>query len=174
MDAKTAGHLVYILGKTFRELGASEWYALHGAIGNQVPRVDVKTAKALYTALSRAINDGLVASCHDCSDGGLGIALAESCFAGGLGMTVDLARVPAEEIGRDDEMLFSESQSRFIVTVAPDKQEAFEAALEGCVWGRIGTVETRPVLTVSGLAGSRIMEESLDDLKAVWQKPLNF
>jgi phosphoribosylformylglycinamidine synthase len=174
MDAKTAGHLVYCLGKTFRELGASEWYALHGAIGNQVPRVDVKTAKALYTALSHAINDGLVASCHDCSDGGLGIALAESCFAGGLGMTVDLACAPADGIERDDELLFSESQSRFIVTVAPDKQEAFEATLEGCVWGQIGTVEARPVLTVNGLAGSRIMEASLDDLKAVWQKPLNF
>jgi len=174
MDAKKAGDLVYVLGNTFRELGGSEWYALHGAIGNQVPRVDAKTAKTLYVALSRAISGGLVASCHDCSDGGLGIALAEVAFAGGLGMTVDLARVPAEGIGRDDELLFSESQSRFVVTISPEKQEAFEAALAGSVRAWIGTVEARPVLTVKSLAGLKIIEESLDELKSAWQKPLNF
>ncbi|MDD5169815.1 MAG: AIR synthase-related protein, partial [Syntrophales bacterium] len=174
MDAKKAGDLVYILGKTKRELGGSEWYALQDAVGNQVPQVDAKTAKTLYAALSKAIGSGLVASCHDCSDGGLGIALAEVAFAGGLGVNIGLARVPAEELDRDDEILFSESQSRFVVTVSPEKREAFEAALAGCVMGQIGTVTLQPILAIDGLAGNRIIEESIGDLKAVWQRPLNF
>ena len=174
MDAKKAGDAVYILGNTYRELGGSEWYALHGIIGNQVPRVDVKKAKALYRALSHAISNGLVASCHDCSDGGLGIALAEVAFAGGLGMEIDLACVPCIGVDRDDELLFSESQSRFVVTVPPQKQEAFEAALSGCPLGRIGTVLSVPALLIKSLAGTRIVEEGIDALKAVWQKPLDF
>jgi len=173
MDAKKAGDLVYTLGKTYRELGASEWYALHGSIGSDVPQVNVETAKTLYEALSRAIGAGLVASCHDCSDGGLGVALAETAFAGGLGMTIDLAQVPRAGVGRDDDLLFSESQSRFVATVSPEKREAFEATLGGCVWGLIGTVTDDPVLTMSGLAGNRIAEEPLADLKASWQKPLD-
>ena len=62
----------------------------------------------------------LVASCHDCSDGGLGVALAETAFAGGLGLEIDLGAVPAEGITRNDALLFSESQSRFVVTVSPE------------------------------------------------------
>ena len=72
MDVKKPGDLVYILGKTYKELGGSEWYAQNGAIGNSVPQVRPETAKALYEALHQAIKAGLVASCHDCSDGGLG------------------------------------------------------------------------------------------------------
>ena len=174
MDAKRAGDLIYVLGTTLRELGGSEWYALHDAIGDQVPRVNAQKAKVLYTALSRAINDGLVASCHDCSDGGLGVALAETAFAGGLGLAVDLARVPAEGVMRDDEILFSESQSRFIVTVAPEKREAFEAALKGCVAQWVGAVTDHPVLSIIGLDGTCILEEWIDELKAVWLRPLNF
>src|SRR3989339_226578 len=68
MDIKKPGDLVYVLGKTWRELGGSEWYAQNGAIGNSVPKVRPKTAKLLYQRLSLAIRDGLVASCHDCSD----------------------------------------------------------------------------------------------------------
>ncbi len=94
MDAKKAGDEVYVLGMTRRELGGSEWYALHGAVGNTVPQVDALAAKGLYEALEGAMARGLVASCHDCSDGGLGIALAETAFAGGLGMSIDLNQVP--------------------------------------------------------------------------------
>ncbi len=155
MDAKRAGDLVYVLGETRRELGGSEWYAMHGAVGNDVPKVDAARAKALYTALSKAIRGGLVASCHDCSDGGLGVALAETAFSGGLGMDVDLAAVPASGIARDDEMLFSESQSRFVVTVRPEKKAAFEAALAGSPIACVGTVLAEGVFRVKGLRGRR-------------------
>ena len=118
--------------------------------------------------------EGLVASCHDCSDGGLGVALAETAFAGGLGLAVDLKAVPAEGIGRNDELLLSESQSRFVVTVRPNAREAFEAVLAGCEIARIGEVIPDGVLRIDGLAGNRIIEEGLAALKAAWQKPLAF
>ena len=169
MDAKKAGDLVYALGTTFPELGASEWYALHGAVGNSVPKVRPAAAKVLYEALHRAMAAGLVASCHDCSDGGLGVALAETAFAGGLGLEIDLRAVPAEGIARNDEMLFSESQSRFVVTVRPAHREAFEAALAGSACGRIGTVIPEGVLRVDGLGGKRIIETDIAALKAAWQ-----
>jgi phosphoribosylformylglycinamidine synthase len=163
-----------VLGKTYRELGGSEWYALHDAIGNSVPQVHAETAKALYQALGRAIQAGLIASCHDCSDGGLGVALAETAFAGGLGLAVDLRTVPAEGIGRNDELLFSESQSRFVVTVRPNAREAFEAALAGSAFARIGQVIADEVLRIDGLGGKRIIDEELAALKAAWQKTLAF
>ncbi len=174
MDAKRAGDLVYVLGETKRELGGSEWYAMHGAVGNDVPKVDAARAKVLYTALSMAIRQGIVASCHDCSDGGLAVALAETAFSGGLGMSVDLAAVPASGIARDDEMLFSESQSRFVVTVQPEKKAAFEAALAGSPSACVGTVTADGLFRVKGLRGSMILEEKIADLKEAWQRTLRF
>jgi phosphoribosylformylglycinamidine synthase len=172
MDAKQAGDGVYVLGLTRRELGGSEWYALHGAVGNTVPQVDAHSARTRYEALHRAIRGGLVASCHDCADGGLGVALAEAAFAGGLGMEIDLAAVPADGLLRDDELLFSESASRFVVTVSPEKAAAFEAQMAGTGFARIGTVTAERVLKIRGTAGQRLVEEELAALKAAWQAPL--
>ncbi len=174
MDVKQPGDLVYVLGTTYRELGGSEWYALHGHLGNSVPRVNANKAKKLYTALSRAIEAGLVASCHDCSDGGLGVALAETAFAGGLGLTVDLSRIPCEGLQRNDELLFSESQSRFVVTVSPSAKPAFQRVLKGNVCAEVGRVNAEEMLEISGLKGNRIVAENIHELKAAWQKPLNF
>jgi len=174
MDAKRPGDLVYVLGITRREMGGSEWYALHGITGNSVPRVNPDEAKALYTALHRAMRAGIVASAHDCSDGGLGCALAEVAMAGGLGLEIDLRKVPQEGIRRDDEVLFSESQSRFVVTISPHHKEAFEEMLAGQVMGLVGWVCRRPYLTVYGLGGQKIIEEDIEILKVAWRAPLNF
>jgi phosphoribosylformylglycinamidine synthase len=174
MDAKKPGHLVYILGTTYRELGGSEWYALHGYVGNDVPKVNAARAKKLYSALTRAIEAGLVASCHDCADGGLGVALAETAFAGGLGLTVDLSRVPRAGVARNDELLFSESQSRFVVTVSPSAKAAFERMLKGNVCAETGRVTAEEKLRISGLNGKPMIDEDIHGLKAAWQKPLNF
>jgi phosphoribosylformylglycinamidine (FGAM) synthase-like enzyme len=174
MDVKTPGDLVYVLGTTYRELGGSEWYARHGYVGNDVPKVNAKKAKKLYTALSRAIGAGLVASCHDCSDGGLGVALAETAFAGGFGLTADLSRVPCEGLQRNDELLFSESQSRFVVTVCPTAKAAFERILKGNVRAEVGRVNAEGTLRIKGLNENLIIDEDIHELKAVWQKPLNF
>ncbi len=174
MDAKRAGDLVYVLGTTYDELGASEYAVLHGAIGNKVPKVREADSLPRYRALAAAIKDGLVASCHDCSDGGLGVALAETAFSGDLGMHLELSEAPQEGIDRDDVLLFSESQSRFVVTVAPDKADAFEMAMAGTSLGHLGVVTAETVLRVKGLGGETVLAADLAQLKASWQATLDF
>ena len=174
MDAKKAGDLVYVLGTTYAELGASEYAVRYGAIGNTVPRVRENESLPRYRALEEAMVQGLVASCHDCSDGGLGVALAETGFSGGLGLDIDLRRVPAQGLDRDDVLLFAESQSRFVVTVAPDKAAAFEQTMTDTGWARVGTVTAEPLFTATGLNGSRVMAENMADLKKSWQETLAF
>ncbi|MBN2397552.1 MAG: phosphoribosylformylglycinamidine synthase, partial [Deltaproteobacteria bacterium] len=174
MDAKKPGDLVYVLGVTRAELGGSEWFALHGFIGNAVPQVDAQGAQKLYRALGRAIETGLVASCHDCSDGGLGVALAEVAFAGGVGVDIALSLVPREEIERDDYLLFSESQSRFVVTVSPEAREGFEKIMAGNICACVGKVSQGKTLRIIGIHGTTIIEEDIDSLKEAWQKPLDF
>jgi phosphoribosylformylglycinamidine synthase len=174
MDVKRPQDLVYILGETRDELGGSEWFAKNHAIGNKVPQVNAKKAMKLYRALNKAIGAGLVASCHDCSDGGLGVALAEAAFAGGLGMNIDLKDVPYRGKKRDDYVLFSETASRFVVTIHPKDKAKFEKRMAGNVAREIGFVSNDGCLQVSGLSGKTIIKEKLGKLKGAWQKPLNF
>ncbi len=174
MDAKKPGDLVYVLGRTFNELGGSEYYASKGFIGNRVPKVDAESARRLYRKLHGAIQRGLIQSCHDCSDGGLGVALAETAFAGGLGMSLDLRNIPQSGLDRNDFLLFSESQSRFVVTIDPRNREAFEKFLGRVVFGRIGIVTEAPIFQAVGLQGRTVIEASIWDLKEEWQRPLRF
>ncbi len=174
MDAKKAGDLVYVLGETQAVLGASEYYALNGFIGNGVPRVDGQRAKKLYEALSKAMEKGLVASCHDCSDGGLGVALAEVAFAGALGMEIDLRKVPASGVDRNDSLLFSESPSRFVVTVHPEHQKAFEDTLKENTFAPVGRVVSGKDFRIFGLTGAVVVRADIDELKEVWKKPLRW
>jgi phosphoribosylformylglycinamidine synthase len=172
MDAKRPGDLIYILGETSNELGGSEYYAMWGYIGNNVPKVHAGRAKELYRRLNEATEEGLIASCHDCSDGGMGVALAETAFAGGLGMEIDLGKVPATGVDRDDLLLFSESQSRFVVTISPDKKKAFEKAFEGIAYGLVGEVTLASVFRATGLSGREIIRADIQDLKKAWKRPL--
>jgi phosphoribosylformylglycinamidine synthase subunit PurSL len=174
MDAKRPGDVVYVLGVTRAELGGSEYYALLGHVGNSVPRVDAAAARRLYEALSAAMARGLVASCHDCSDGGLGVALAETAFAGGVGMDIDLRLVPGARDLRDDVTLFSESPSRFVITVHPPDVAVFEASLQGLPWAAVGHVAETGTFRLVGRSGSVRIETELDRLKGAWQKPLNW
>ncbi|NDY43465.1 phosphoribosylformylglycinamidine synthase [Dissulfurirhabdus thermomarina] len=171
LDAKRPGDLVYVVGVTYPETGASEYAARHGFVGNAVPRVRTESARARYLALSEAIRRGLVASCHDCSDGGLGVALAETAFSGGLGMTVDLGAVPAEGVDRLDVLLFSESQSRFVVTVAPGARAEFEALAAEAGAALVGEVTEAPELRLDA-GGRAVLREGIPELKAAWQRPM--
>jgi phosphoribosylformylglycinamidine synthase len=107
------GDVVVLLGRTYHEIGASQLLRLRGEIGASVPRVRVQQALDLYRRLGRATARGLLASCHDLSDGGLGVALAECCFGGGLGCEVE---VSGWDLGRHAS-LFAESHSRFVASV---------------------------------------------------------
>ena len=174
MDFKRADDIIYIIGVTRNELGASEFFAMHGFIGNAVPKVDAQSAKQLYAAVSRAIDNGLLASAHDCSDGGLGVALTESAFAGDCGAQIKLSSVPVDGVNRDDFILFSETASRLLVSVPPAKKEEFEKAIAGNVFAAIGEVTNDGILTIDGSVGNTVVRASLDELKEAWKKPLNF
>ncbi len=173
MDVKHPEDRVYVLGMTKDELGASEYFASLGYIGNDVPRVNAVSARKMYIALEKAIREGMVASCHDCSDGGLGVALAESAFSGDLGMTIELTKVPVENIKRTDTIMFSESQSRFVVTVAPDNVKRFEAFMKGNVFADVGVVT--PQLNFTVMDGEKaVLSAGIDVLKDAWQKTLKW
>jgi phosphoribosylformylglycinamidine synthase II len=172
MDAKRPGDLVYVLGETFDELGGSEYYAMMGYVGNAVPKVDATRAKELYQRLNEATQKGFIASCHDCSDGGLGVALTETAFAGMMGMEIDLRRVPATGLDRDDHLLFSETQSRFIVTVSPTKKDVFEEVFRGTAHGPLGRVTSAPLFTAVGLNGREVIRADIQELKDAWKRPL--
>jgi len=174
MDAKRPGDLVYVLGETLDELGGSEYYASKGLIGNRVPCVNAERARSLYRKIYSAMQERLIRSCHDCSDGGLGVALAETAFAGGFGMEIDLRKVPRTGLDRNDFLLFSESQSRFIVTIDPGKKSAFEALLGDAVYGEIGMVSDDEIFRMVGLHEKRVVEANIYDLKEAWQKTLRF
>ena len=174
MDVKRGGDIVYMVGETFDELGGSEYYAMLGYVGNAVPKVDGPQAKQRYLALSKTIELGLVASCHDCSDGGLGVTLAESAFAGGCGMRVDLRKVPLRGIERSDTLLYSESQSRFVVTIPPHHQKAFEKIMKNHATKEIGTVVEDTSFTIIGLAGEVVVDANINELKEVWKSTLAF
>jgi phosphoribosylformylglycinamidine synthase len=172
MDLKRPGDVVYILGTTRPELGGSEYFAQHGYVGNGVPRVHPEAFIRIYRALERAVRHGLVASCHDCSDGGLGVALAETAFAGGLGLRADLAGVNREGVEREDWLLFSESQGRFVITVHPEHQAAFEGQMAGAPLARVGDVTVERVLVVKGLQGREVVRAPIDSLREAWKRPL--
>jgi phosphoribosylformylglycinamidine synthase subunit PurSL len=174
MDAKRPGDLVYIIGETKDELGGSEWLALHNFTGNSVPQVNAVKALKIYRALHKAIQQGIIASCHDCSDGGLAVALAETSIAGRLGIHVDLRSVPYRGAKRDDYILFSETASRFVVTIHPEDKNRFEKIMAGNITGQIGAVSGTDLLQMSGLDGKMIIKEKINKLKEAWQKPLNF
>src|SRR6185312_13069541 len=106
-----------------------------GQTGGEPPRVSLDRAPKFFAQVHAAIRQGLVRSCHDLSEGGLAVALAEMAFAGGVGADVTRCGAP----GLSDEVaLFSESTTRFVVEVRPDRTEAFEACLAGQPVARLG------------------------------------
>ena len=170
MDVKSPGNRIYVIGKTYAELGGSHYYAIQGFIGNSVPKVRPAEGKRTMKALSHAIDQGLVRSCHDCSEGGLGVAAAEMAFAGGLGMRLSLMNVPSDaDVTADDVSLFSESNSRFIAEVVPEKQEAFEKCMAGVPIGCIGTVVESADFVINSTDGSAVVETTIGRLKESWQ-----
>ncbi|MHA1112673.1 MAG: phosphoribosylformylglycinamidine synthase subunit PurL, partial [Promethearchaeota archaeon] len=173
MDVKEEGDLVYILGDTKEELGASEYFNELGFTGTKVPQVDTRSAFIRYRKLFDAIQQELVKSAHDCSDGGLGVTIAESSFSGGLGMEIDLRKVPNKDVKRDDFLLFSESASRIILTISPSNKERFEKLMEETVFAQIGVVKDKCV-KITGLQGNIIINKSISELKRAWQKTLEF
>jgi phosphoribosylformylglycinamidine synthase subunit PurSL len=172
-DFKQAGDGIYLLGATSDETGGSEYFASQGFVGNKVPKLkEPERAVSMYRALHSAMRDGLVASCHDLSDGGLGTALSESAFSGGLGAVISLADMLLDGVERNDVALFSETPCRFVVSVRPEMQGQFERRMNDFPVARVGKVVSDERLVVIGLSGKRTVDADIWTLKKKWQEPL--
>jgi phosphoribosylformylglycinamidine synthase len=172
MELKAPGNLLYILGDTYSELGGSEYYKLKGYLGASVPKLHMSKARKNYYNLTKAIGYGMVKSCHDLSEGGLAVSAAEMAFAGGFGLELDLKAVPSKQAARNDFLLFSESNSRFLIEVAPQDRDGFEDLMRNSV-AQIGEVTEAERLRVHGLNGGLIVDAELSKLRAAWKKTLN-
>jgi phosphoribosylformylglycinamidine synthase len=176
MYAKAAGNLIYVVGNTRDELGASHYYDLYKGIGNQGPKVYPQESRKVFAALSKASDKGLVCSMHDCSDGGLAVALAEMAFSGGLGLELFLGEVPYQgnTPKTNENLLFSESNSRFVVEVEKAKQKDFCRQLKGCAFGLAGCLNDKPDFKIHGLDGSLCVNTDVLKLKKAWKEPLEW
>jgi len=162
LDAKIEGDYVYVLGETHDELGGSEYFALIDHIGNRVPVVNTEQNKATYSVLAQAIDQELVASAQSVHKGGLAVALAKTSLGGKLGMDLSLENLPGT-VSRDDFALYSESQGRLVVTIAPENRQRFEDIVQVVPFARIGTVEDK-AFTIRGRDGTMIVETEIPAL----------
>ncbi len=173
VDVKGPGDSVYIVGRTFNELGGSEYYKVKGFLGRNVPKVRKARARKTFRAMTKAIDLGLVKACHDLSEGGLAVAAAEMAFAGGYGIELHLQKVPRKNLHRNDFVLFSESNSRFLVEVSQEAKSEFEAVMKGTAFAEIGRVTKSPRFCVYGLRGNLIVDASINDLLTCWKRTLS-
>ncbi len=173
MDAKKPENLVYLVGLTKNELGASHYHALRGAIGNSVPKVDAALGLKVFRAVGQATEAGLVASCHDCSEGGFAVAAAEMAFAGGLGMALDLGAMPVEGAVPAAARLFSESASRLLLEADPKNAAELEKILSGAgaPFAKLGKVTADQSLVVK-FEGRTLIDSGIEGLKAAWRDAL--
>jgi phosphoribosylformylglycinamidine synthase len=173
MDLKESGDALFLIGVTKNEMGGSHLHLLRGVSGGIVPQVDTHLAPQVFQGLHNAMEHGLVRACHDLSEGGLAVALAEMAFAGGIGADVALRDLGSQL--PDDVLLFSESPTRFLAEVTQDKVAAFQACFgPDLALCRIGTTVKEPRLRIAGGSREWIISGNLADLKEAWQKPLRW
>ncbi|MEM7475127.1 MAG: phosphoribosylformylglycinamidine synthase subunit PurL [Planctomycetota bacterium] len=168
MDFKTAGNLIYLVGDTKCEFGGSHLFQVLGIAGGSVPQVDLTTAKSNFDAMHAAIQAGAVRSCHDLSEGGLATALAEMCFAGNLG-----AEISVSEGSCLTEVLFSESNSRFLVEVSADQKEEFHSLMGPVSCVLLGQVTGDDAVKISHRNES-LLDCPWTELFDAWHAPLDW
>jgi phosphoribosylformylglycinamidine synthase len=172
MDLKEPGNRLVLVGETADELGGSHFCLVNNIRGGLVPRVNAQQAPAIFRALHGAIQSGLVRSCHDLSEGGLATAVAEMAFAGGVGANIRLDEVPTTATLTTAALLFSESNTRFLVEVEPQHVAAFTRQMQGIPHADVGEAVKEPELTITDAAGRVCAKSTLDTLKEAWQAPL--
>jgi phosphoribosylformylglycinamidine synthase II len=173
MDLKAPGNLLYILGETYPELGGSEYFRLKGVLGKSVPKLNAVKARTTYCNLTKAIDEGIIKSCHDLSEGGVAVAAAEMAFAGGHGLELNLSAMPNKLVTRNDFLLFSESNSRFLIEVAEKDLYKFEDLLRSKACAQIGRVTKDENLLIHGLDGKVLVDAALTELRRSWKKTLS-
>ena len=173
LDLKSPGNPVYIVGQTFPELGGSTYYKLKGFLGNSVPQVRMPQADRTMETVIKTIDRGWVRACHDISEGGLAVAAAEMTLSSRNGLKMWLKNVPrAKGAGRDDLLLFSESNSRFLLEVPERHASRFESATAEIPSALIGEVTGNPRLCIRSLENGSVADVPVDKLREAWMMGL--
>jgi len=179
MDLKSGGSLLYLLGLTTGELGGSHYRWISGEYpectglrgDERLPSVRPEESRDLMRRITGAIREGLILSCHDLSEGGLAVAASEMALAGGLGVDLELDRVPAET-DRTEALLFAESPGRFLIEVASDGASDVERIFEDLPYARVGTVGTSSLQEARFTVrrrGDTIVDLPLVEIDAAWR-----
>jgi phosphoribosylformylglycinamidine synthase len=175
------GDAIWLLGVPLAEaqdprvsLAATSYLErLHGAMTGRPPLTDLDLETAVQAAVRAAIADGLLASAHDLSDGGLGVAVAEGCIASGLGARLDLPQ-PADA-HRFDRLLFAEGGARILVSVAADQAAAWQQVLDAAGAAlpaqRLGVVSADPTLEISA-AGAPLLQVPVSRMVSVFEQAI--
>ncbi len=175
MDFKKEGSSIYIAGETRDDMGGSHYNELVGAgleCGN-VPKIDAIKSKATFAAVEEAIKGKTVLACHDPSEGGMAVAVSEMCFAGNIGAEIQLNDVPCGSFSsgtpNDASILFSESQTRFVLEVKRGMEGEFERIMrrQGCTYGRIGKTKGKRLAINCG--SNKMVDAGIGELKKAWQ-----
>jgi phosphoribosylformylglycinamidine synthase II len=174
MELKEAGNLIYVLGVTKNEMGGSHYNKINGFNAGSVPKVDPIDSRKLMSLLNKAIEKGLVSSCHDCSEGGIGVALAEMVFAGDKGAELDLSLVPIDAKLEGTEILFSESNSRFLVEVSSENKVEFEKVMKGSPASLAGVVTVGKRMLVKDGNDRYLIDEKIGPLRQAWKSGLDW
>ncbi|MBX3441219.1 MAG: phosphoribosylformylglycinamidine synthase subunit PurL [Planctomyces sp.] len=187
MDIKDVGNRLLLVGVTAAELGGSHLdlvldeagaprpASIDSAAWSSVPRVDASAAPRVFHGLHAALRAGRARACHDLSEGGLAVTIAEMAFAGERGAEVQL-QAAADAAGLDDlTFLFSESNTRFVLEAKPNDVAAIQAAFRSAGAPEpidIGRVTSGDRVTIAGRNGESLVDCPIADLRAAWKSPL--
>jgi phosphoribosylformylglycinamidine synthase len=174
MPLKNEGNKIFVLGVTRNELGGSVLAKIKNVKGGVIPEVYPKESKEIMKRIYKAINSGLVESCHDCSEGGLAVAISEMAFAGDKGVIIDIDAIKTKDKLTVAETLFSESNGRFIVEVRSENKFKFRKVFENCGFAEVGYVsKNKNVIFESAKNKTKVKEKSKNLLKA-WRSTINW
>ncbi len=169
---RSDGDFVIVLGVTKAEMGGSEYYEyIHSLTGGVVPRVDFEVERKIREIVLEAIRSGFVDSVNDCSEGGLAVSLAETCILSGKGLEADVEKV-SSTCNRVDDVLFSESHGRMILTTSKDRVDKVLnlASSFGVLCSVIGTVKKEKF--VIKREGREVISLPVEDIRKAWSKSI--
>ena len=174
MDLKQPGNLIYLIGETKDEMGGSHFTLVNNLEGGCVPKVEAEFARNVFLTLHRTIRSRLIRSCHDLSEGGLAVTAAEMSFAGEFGMELDLGNMLENSSLEDYVLLFSESNTRFLVEVEPEHRADFESLWNELPCQLLGKVSDRNRVTIQNGDKKTLIDTPWEKLKTAWQATLNW
>ncbi|MDR0724043.1 MAG: hypothetical protein LBF23_02535, partial [Endomicrobium sp.] len=174
MPFKSSGNKIYILGITRNELGSSVFAKIKNIKNGIVPDVYPKESSPIMKSIYKAVNKGLIESCHDASEGGLAVSISEMSFASGYGVNINIDSIKTDDNMSAAEILFSESNGRFIVEVEPKNENKFKKIFKGSNVREVGYVTDNDFVIFESQKEKIKIKEKLINLLNAWRNTINW